>query len=119
MDKKYVLAKITLPLYILQDGTIEAMTDYIKMDIEPCETLPDKKETDLFSKEMNEKIFSLCNMSCHSENKQEEKPLFVLKEEILSYQHKPASEQRTLKIYHRPSSSSAINKTAKRQLSDF
>jgi hypothetical protein len=131
MEKKYVMAKINLPLHILPNGTIEPMPEYVRIDIEPCIELPDKKDTSQMSQEMNQKIFSFCNI-LQKENQEtekegeeeeekeeeikkvskEEKPLFVLKEEIESYSRKPKSNQHTLKVYRRHGSS--MNKTAKR-----
>lgn len=44
MDKKYVMANIHMPVEIKPDGSIEPLTEYVRIDIEKCPALPEKDE---------------------------------------------------------------------------
>lgn len=44
MEKKYVMANIHMPVEIKPDGSIEPLTEYVRIDIEKCPVLPEKDE---------------------------------------------------------------------------
>ena len=44
-EKKIIMANIKIPLHVQPDGSITPMMDYIAIDIEPLEKLPEKVDT--------------------------------------------------------------------------
>jgi hypothetical protein len=72
MDEKYVMANIKLPLRVMKTGKIEPLTHYIMLNIEPCDTLPEKKNLSGLNEEFNRKILSILKWDNDTTDKEDE-----------------------------------------------
>lgn len=45
MYKKYVMANIQIPIEILEDNSLSPLSEYMTIEINKCDALPEKKDT--------------------------------------------------------------------------
>ena len=45
MYKKYVMANIQIPIELLEDNSLLPLSEYMTIEINKCDTLPEKKDT--------------------------------------------------------------------------
>ena len=110
-EMSYLMANIKLPIEVDKDGTINPMIDHISIDINNCETLPDKVDISIIKTEFLEKIKNLLGF----EQKQKHSPgeisdkLIISAEEIGKTQ-KSKSKNTTFKNYMSKKTYNTTNK---------
>jgi hypothetical protein len=86
MIKKYVMATIKIPMELKKDNTIESFSEYIDMNFEKIDKIPEKKNITFDDKYITEKINNFYSFK-ESESEPEpepepEKSIIIKKEEI-------------------------------------
>jgi hypothetical protein len=84
---KIVMANIRMPI-LVKDGTLEPLSEYIKIQIESCDKLP-QKNTDTDGSIMEKINRILAEQEDEIQAKKQNEPnLFITKDELLENRHK-------------------------------
>ena len=117
---EYIYANVRIPIRLTGDNKIETMNEYIKIDFEKCNGLPEKNSEpvnyDIISKiksllnakqemeentEPGEEEHNQQTITCSSDEKREtkEEPLIITMKELLNKTKKNPSNNTTFKKY--------------------
>jgi hypothetical protein len=114
---EYIYANVRIPITLNSDNAIETLNDYIKIEFEKCDGLPEKNSEPV-NYDIITKIKTLLNAEQETEEKMEEnqeeetitcspvekhetkeKPLTITMEELLNKTKKKPSNSTTFKKY--------------------
>lgn len=115
---EYIYANVRIPIMLNSDNTIETLNDYIKIELEKCDGLPEKNSEPV-NYDIITKIKSLLNIeqvkeetneeneegeqaiTCSPVEKHEtkEEPLIITMDELLNKTKKKSSNSTTFKKY--------------------
>ena len=115
---EYIYANVRIPIMLNSDNTIETLNDYIKIELEKCDGLPEKNSEPV-NYDIITKIKSLLNIEqvkeeTNEENEEDEQaitcspvekhetkeePLIITMDELLNKTKKKSSNSTTFKKY--------------------
>lgn len=111
---EYIYANVRIPITLKPDNTIETLNDYIKIEFEKCDGLPEKNSEPV-NYDIITKIKTLLNVEQDAEEETEEEktitcspvekhetkeePLIITMEELLNKTKKKLSNNTTFKKY--------------------
>jgi hypothetical protein len=72
-NKKYILAKIRLPMEVLEDGSLKNLSEYLTMDFERLDELPPLPENNENYEAIRENLKSIISISRKEEEEEEER----------------------------------------------